>query len=534
LEIGMGPTELRPDRRSFVSGLAALLGAGAASHYVGQTPAAEFQTVKPIDLEFSSALDAAGAIRRKQVSSVELTRNILARVEKFNPKVNAIVTLRADEALGRAKAADDALARGEWWGPFHGVPCTVKDTFETAGVRTTAGAPFLAQHVRQRDAAVVERLKAAGAVILGKTNTPFMAGDHQTFNDLFGTTNNPWDTARTPGGSSGGSAAAVAAGLSYLDIGSDLAGSIRVPAHYCGVYGHKPSLGVVPLRGHIPPPPGGPPDPPPYLPVAGPLARSPADLGAALIVLGGPDRAESVAYRWSLPPARGARLADYRIGYVLDDQHCPVLPDVKEALSGAVGALRQAGARLEKGWPARLDPADQYEAYLHLFFALSYAPLVRDEQLEEMRRRAARLDGSMEARMAQAAVAPHKAFVAANGTRMSARAIWEEYFRTHDAFLMPTGYTAAPPHDHAPSLSRTVKTPTGARPQHDLFFWSSFASLAGLPATIAPAGRTPGGLPVGLQIAGPFLEDATPIAVAGHLAELIGGFRPPANFAGLN
>jgi hypothetical protein len=189
LEIGMGPTEPRPDRRSFVSGLAAVLGAGAASHCVGQTPAAEFQTVKPIDLVFSSALDAARAIRRKQVSSVELTRHILARVERFNLKVNAIVTLRADEALGRAKAADDALARGQWWGPFHGVPCTVKDTFETAGVRTTAGAPFLAQHVPQRDAAVVERLKAAGAVILGKTNTPFMAGDHQTFNDLFGTTN---------------------------------------------------------------------------------------------------------------------------------------------------------------------------------------------------------------------------------------------------------------------------------------------------------------------------------------------------------
>ena len=530
----MRPTELRPDRRSFVSGLVALLGAGAASDYVRQTPAAATQALKPIDLVFASALDAARAIRRKQVSSAELTRHILGRIEGFNPKVNAIVTLRADEAMERAKAADEALARGAWWGPFHGVPCTVKDTFETAGVRTTAGAPFLAGHVPPHDAVVVQRLKAAGAVILGKTNTPFMAGDYQTFNDLFGTTNNPWDTARTPGGSSGGSAAAVAAGLSYLDIGSDLAGSIRVPAHYCGVYGHKPSLGVVPMRGHIPPPPGTPPSPPPDLPVAGPLARSPADLKAALLALGGPDRDEVIAYRWSLPPARGARLADYRIGYVLDDQHCPVLPEVKEAVSGAVGATRKAGARLDEGWPTGLTPADQYEAYLHLFFALSYAPQMRDEELEEMRRRAARHDGSMEARLAQAAVAPHKAFVAANGARMAARAIWGEYFRTHDAFLMPTGYTAAPPHDHAPSFSRTVKTPTGERPEHDLFFWISFATLAGLPATIAPAGRTPAGLPVGIQIVGPFLEDATPIAVAGHLADVIGGFRPPRDYAVVN
>jgi amidase len=528
----MRPTELRPDRRSFVSGLVAVLGAGAASHSVGQTPAAELQAVKPIDLMFASALDAARAIRRKQVSSAELTRHILVRIEKHNPKINAIVTLRADEALERAKAADEALARGEWWGPFHGVPCTVKDTFEMAGVRTTAGAPFLSQHVPKRDAAVVERLKAAGAVILGKTNTPFMAGDYQTFNDLFGTTNNPWDTARTPGGSSGGSAAAVAAGLSYLDIGSDLAGSIRVPTHYCGVYGHKPSLGVVPLRGHVPPPPGIPSDSPPDLPVAGPLARSPADLKAALVVLGGPDRDEAIAYRWSLPPARGARPADYRIGYVLDDRLCPVLPEVKEALSGAVEALRRAGARLDEGWPTGLAPADQYESYLHLFFALSYAPQMREEQLEEMRRRAARQDGSMEARIAKAAVAPHKAFMAANGARMGARATWREYFRTHDAFLIPAGFTAAPPHDHAPALSRMIKTPTGERPQNDLFFWISFATLAGLPATIAPSGRTPAGLPVGIQIVGPYLEDATPIAVAGHLADAIGGFRPPGDYAG--
>src|SRR5262245_12744535 len=198
---------------------------------------------------------------------------MLERIKQFNPALNAIVTLTADAALARAKAADEARARGEWWGPFHGVPCTIKDTFETAGVRTTAGAPTLANHVPKTDAAVVSRLRAAGVVILGKTNVPFMARDVQSYNEIFGTTNNPWDPSRTPGGSSGGEAAALAAGLTYVGVGSDIGGSIRTPAHFCGVYGHKPTLNVVPLRGHVPPPPGIPPQPPADLAVAGPMAR---------------------------------------------------------------------------------------------------------------------------------------------------------------------------------------------------------------------------------------------------------------------
>jgi amidase len=221
------------------------------------------------ELDFASALAAARAIRRGDVSSVELTTHLLGRIQQFNPKLNAIVTLTAEAALERAGAADEARARGEWWGPFHGVPCTIKDSFETAGVRTTAGAPSFANHVPEADAGVVARLRAAGAVILGKTNAPLLASDVQSYNDIFGTTDNPWDPSRTPGGSSGGEAAALAAGLTYLGVGSDIGGSIRTPAHFCGVYGHKPTLNVVPLRGHIPPPPGGPPGYPQDLAVAG-------------------------------------------------------------------------------------------------------------------------------------------------------------------------------------------------------------------------------------------------------------------------
>jgi amidase len=482
------------------------------------------------DLDFASALDAARAIRSGQVSSVELTTRILDRIAQHNPKLNAIVRLTPDAALARAKAADEALARGEWWGPFHGVPCTVKDTFEVAGVTTTAGAPALKDHVPARDAAVVERLRRAGAVLLGKTNVPIFASDWQSYNAVYGQTNNPWDVTRTPGGSTGGGAAALAAGLSYLEPGSDLGGSIRIPAHFCGVYGHKPTLDVVPMRGHIPPPPGIPATPPSTLPVAGPLARSAADLRAAMEVLGGPDGDEARAYRWSLPPARGARLGDYRIGYVLDDPICPVTPEVGDALAAAVEALRKAGATLEEGWPPRVNAREQYDAYLALLFA-RFVPPPPDYQLDALRKLAANQDGSYVAKYALAVTAPYAYQQAAERRGRQARGVWQAYFRTHDAFLLPTAFVPAFPHDHTPGVERRVlATAAGPRPYQDLMFWISFALLAGLPATTAPVGLTRGGLPVGIQIVGPYLEDATPIALAGRLADVVGGFRAPKGF----
>jgi amidase len=509
-------------RRAFLGGGLAVVGA--------TLPPTRAVHAAVADLDFASALDAARAIRRADVSSLELTTRVLARIKQHNPHVNAIVTLVEDAALARARAADEARARGEWWGPFHGVPCTVKDTFEVAGVKTTAGSPSLANHVPARDAVVVARLRAAGAVILGKTNVPLWAGDWQSYNAIFGTSNNPWDLARTPGGSTGGGAAALAAGLTYLEPGSDIGGSIRVPAHFCGVYGHKPTLGVVPLRGHIPPQPGVP-TAPPVLPVAGPLARSAADLRAALEVLGGPDEEDKRAYRWSLPPSRNTRLADYRIGYVLDDRACPVSPDVGEVLARAVEALRKAGATLEEGWPTGVVPAEQYDTYLFLLNSV-FAFSLRDDQVEEMRQRAAKQDGSFQAKQALAWTAPYKHYSAANTRRMAARAVWQEYFRTHDAFLMPTAFVPAFPHDQSARMAeRVLATPAGPRPYFDLLFWISFATLAGLPATTAPVGFTRGGLPIGIQIVGPYLEDATPIDLAGRLGDVLGGFRPPKGFA---
>jgi amidase len=414
---------------------------------------------------------------------------------------------------------------------LHGVPCTVKDTFEVAGVRSTAGALPLKDHVATRDAVVVARLRRAGAVLLGKTNVPPYASDWQSANPIFGRTSNPWDLTRTPGGSTGGGAAALAAGLTYLEPGSDLAGSIRIPAHFCGIYGHKPTIDVVPMGGHIPPGPAIRATPPSVLPVAGPLARSAADLRLGLEVMGGPDDAHARAFRWSLPPARGARLSDYRIGYVLDHPRCPVTPDVGDRLAATVEALRRAGAHLVEGWPPGLNVDEQVDAYLTLLFARFTGP-VPPERLESLRQLAASPDpSSYRWRYAAAVTGPAPTYLQAENRGRAGRAIWQAYFREHDAFLLPTAFVPAFPHDQSPDpLDRVLATPKGPRPYLDLTFWVSFALLAGLPATTAPVGLAPGGLPVGAQIIGPYLEDATPIDLAGRLADVIGGFRPPPGY----
>src|SRR6188472_2984600 len=221
---------------------------------------------------FASASELAAAIRSRLISSRELLELYLGRIERFNPALNAIVTLDADRARAEADAADAAIARGDDLGPLHGVPITIKDSIETAGMRTTSGAKMLTDYVPQHDAVTVARLRAAGAIVFGKSNLPEFAGDSQSFNDLFGTTNNPWDPQRTPGGSSGGAAAAVASGLTGLELGSDIGGSLRIPAHFCGVYTIKPTWGIVPMTGHIPPPPDAQRDV--DVGVIGPLTRS--------------------------------------------------------------------------------------------------------------------------------------------------------------------------------------------------------------------------------------------------------------------
>jgi len=483
----------------------------------------------PESLVYASASTAAGAVSRGDVTSLELTKGILRRIEAYNPKINAIITLLEKGALAAAKKADEAVKKGENLGPLHGVPVTVKDCFEMKGVRTTAGLKSLADHIPEHDSAPVERLQSAGAVIIGHTNIPEMAADWQTHNTLFGAANNPWDLKLTPGGSTGGGAAALASGLTFLEVGSDVGGSIRVPSHFCGLYGHKPSIGTVSARGHIPPVPGSPVGEPAFS-VAGPMARSADDLRLAMEVLGGADGEAAKAFTWRLPPPRRAKLAEYRLGYVIDDPLCRISSEVKAPLAKMVEALKEEGVELVEGWPSGVDPKRLFEDYRYIRYA-SGAGSLSGAQIYELLKTEKVSDGSDEYAAAHAYASSVKEFQDALWRRAQAQEAWREYFRGVDAFLIPPAFVPAFPHDHrTPLKSRVLQTPEGPRRYQELRFWISFATLCGLPTTVAPVGSTVGGLPVGVQIVGPYLEDATTIDVAGKMAKVIGGFRAPPGY----
>ena len=482
------------------------------------------------DIAFYSATRLAAAIRDREVGSRELLEHYLQRVERFNPQINAIVTLDVERARQRADAADAALARGDVWGPLHGVPMTVKDSIETAGVRTTSGAEIYAEHVPSQDAPAVSRLRAAGAVIFGKTNLPTLAMDVQSYNPLFGTTNNPWDTTRAPGGSSGGAAAALAAGLTGLELGSDIGGSIRNPAHYCGVYGHKPTHGIVPLRGHIPGPPGMLSDT--DIGVLGPLARSAEDLGLSLDVLAGPDTDRAMAWRLQLPPPRRTSLREYRIAAWLDDPTCPVDRTVHDRLAGAVAALRTAGATVDETARPGFALADAHRDFLRLLYPVTTSGLPH-EQFEQLVALANGLpydDGAL-ARLVHFSTLRHRTWLQTNEARERYRAQWAELFKRYDVLLCPITPTAAIPHDQsADPAARVIVVNGQERPYWDQIIWAGIIGMALLPATMAPVGRTPAGLPIGIQIVGPYLEDRTPIDFARRLTGVIGGFEPPPGY----
>jgi amidase len=476
---------------------------------------------RSFDPDFATARDAVAAIRRRAISSRELVAHVFDRIERHNPRLNLFVTLAKEQAMARARRADDALARSRDVGKLHGLPVTVKDVFATAGLRTTAGSKGLEHYVPTESAVAVTRLEAAGAIVIGKTNLPEFAGDWQATNAVAGTSNNPWDTSRTTGGSTGGGAGAIAAGLSFLELGGDLAGSLRIPSHCCGVFGHRPTTDVVPLRGHIPPPPGVPPSPA-ELPAAGPLARDARDLHLALEALGGPDAPESIAYRFKLPAPRHKRLRDYRIGYVIDDPFCPVDTAVRDALANAIEGLRRSGTTLEGGWPAGIDPVAQHASFAWLMAAF-FSQTLDDREFEGMRQAAAHSDNPW----LLAQTASHRDWLRQSSMRLQARALWQDWFRTHDAFLMPVTIVPAFPHDHRDMFERFLATSNGPRAYTDLSTWSAFATLTGCPATVAPVGRTREGLPVGVQILGPYLEDSTPIQLASMLDDVTGGYAVP-------
>jgi amidase len=479
------------------------------------------------DPSFGTASQAVRAIRSGAISSHELVQHTFQRIKRHNPKINAFVTLIEEHALLRAKEADDALARGQTWGPLHGLPILIKDTFATAGVVTTYGSKEFKNFVPNQDSLAVSRLKQAGAIIIGKTNTPPFGGDHQTFNEVAGTTNNPWDLRRTPGGSTGGGAAALAAGLGFLELGSDMGGSIRSPAHFCGLFGHKTTFGVVPRSG--PSLPGASPRAIDNLWVIGPLARSSQDLLLQLDLIGGPEPPEALAYRWSLPAPRGTRLKDYRLGYMVTDPFCPPTGEVLDLLQRAVDELRRHGAELQPGWPPGIDPQKMFDDY---FFLLLNANHQRAEERRELCESRRGLEDDYSVKIREALSTPHVEWAVRDASRLRARATWQAHFRDQDAFLMPAHFVPAFAHAHLPSWrERKIDTPEGKREYSDVLRWVSIPTLTGCPATIVPVGLTKQGLPVGLQIMGPFLEDGTTISLAGLIADVLGGFQPPPGYA---
>ncbi len=389
---------------------------------------------------------------------------------------------------------------------------------------------FYSKHVPVANADAAQRLEDAGGVIFGKTNVPIHAADLQSYNVLFGVTNNPWDTSRTCGGSSGGAAAAVAAGLTTFELGSDIGGSIRIPAHFCGVYGHKSSYGAIPLRGHVPPPPGS--LSAPDMAVAGPIARSADDLEMLLGVLADADGTAAAGWKPVLPAPRARRLRDFRVALWMDDPAIPVDDEVNTAIHRTVEALRKAGVKVDEKARPGITLAKNFDEYLRLLWPVTTAQL-SDKAFARVQAagRGANPD-SVHDRLARYSSAGHREWLRLNEKREFIRAKWRAFFERFDVLLCPVGPTCAFAHDHSEDLiARTIVVNGRRRWYWEQLAWISLATLAYLPATAAPSGRSREGLPVGMQIIGPYFEDRTCIEFANLLAGVAGGFEAPSGFA---
>jgi amidase len=451
----------------------------------------------------------AAAVRAREISSRDLLELYIDRIERLNPPVNAVVTLDLERARADATAADDEAERGTWRGPLHGLPITIKDAIEVAGIRSTGGAIELRDHVPAADAPSVARLKAAGAIVFGKTNVPRWSGDFQTFNELFGTTNNPWNLERIPGGSSGGPAAAVAAGFTSFELGTDIGGSVRVPSHCCGLFGLKPSYGVVSQRGYLDHVGGGTTDA--DINVFGPIARGADDLGLLMDVLAGPDPDRAVAWSLELPPPRRTELQDFRIGVWFEEPGMPIDHDQLALLQRSAATLSDAGAKIEETHPP-VEFAEQVDLFNRLILSA--------------------ISPSIDPAFAEGASGPHLAWLRADEQRARLHAIWAEWFEDHDALLCPVFPVPAFVHNQAGDfLTRTYPVNGHEHPYSMLTNWTGLIGVLGLPAAAAPIGRSPAGLPVGVQIVVPYLRDREAVLLAGLVAEASGGgYEVPPGF----
>ncbi|MFD9187203.1 amidase family protein [Streptomyces phaeochromogenes] len=464
------------------------------------------------DLTLQPAHVQLRALDRREISSRELLDLHLERID--GSTINAVVTRDDDAARQAARATDERRVRGETTGVLEGLPLTIKDSFETAGLRTTSGAEDLQDHVPAQDADAVARLRHQGAVIMGKTNTPAYCQDLHTDNALFGPTLNPHDPARTVGGSSGGPAAAVAAHLTPADLGSDLAGSLRLPAHYCGVYGLRPTHGLVPARGHIPRPPGWLTSSDMVTP--GPLARHPRDLDLLLTALTTPAPTEKSPWRVDMPtPDRG--FDQLRVAIWAEDTSCPIDQSTAQTVATAEKALNAAGALVRRtSGPVRF--ADSTRLFEQLLHATATATAADEAAAVELA--AARElqddDASPRASFLRHRTQTHRTWLRANEERARLRSTWQQFFSEYDVLITPAAPTPA-----ILAGSRALAVDGQDRNFFDQTGWANLTSHIGLPSIAVPVSTTTQGLPIGVQIIGPPYGDRALLAVAEELEALL-------------
>lgn len=464
-----------------------------------RTPAATITT----DGVFSSTTELAGAIRAGRVSATEVLGGHLAQIATHNPALNAVITLDAERAAQRAREADEALARGENWGPLHGVPFTLKDAHATAGVRTTTGFPPLASYVPQEDGAVAARLKAAGGILIGKTNVPVMLADFQTSNPIFGRTNNPWDIARTPGGSSGGAAAALASGMTPFEVGTDLSASIRLPAHFCGVFGLKTTERRVPLTGLIPGLPG--PRPLRIMSTIGPMARTVDDLALLYSIIAGPDGLDTDVTPVPVGPGAAIELGDLRIAVAPTVPAIPVAAEIRAAVAQVAGTLAPLCRVVEEAPLPSLDFNQELAGGGALIGMLIGAVQPGAQELP--------------ATLAQ--------YLEALDRRDQSIIAWEQFFDRWDVLLCPASMTTAFPHCDPGSPLQVDG--------QEVSYWTVSAhgalfNYTGHPAVVLPYTLDRDGLPIGIQLVGKRSGESRLLAVADALATITGEFRRPPGY----
>jgi len=481
-----------------------------------------------MDPSFLPAWRLAELIRAGAIGCVELLDHFIARVEKLDNRINAVVVRDFDRARDHARALDQQRKQGHA-APLLGVPMTVKESFGVAGLRSTWGFEEHRDHIAHEDALAIKRLKAAGAVIFGKTNVPVALQDWQSYNPIYGTTSNPWNSAHTPGGSSGGAAAAIAAGLSGLEIGSDIGGSIRVPAHYCGVFGHKPTWGLCPPRGHALIVSAAMTD----ITVIGPLARSATDLSLVLDAIAGPDEFETTL-KTPLPPPRAMRLDDLRIAVWSSEKGQETDGEVTAAIDAVADFMESKGAKVNRIARPEFDATEAYHIYLKLL-ATALSGRQSEETVELWREGKARYapdDMNANAIQVRTVDMTHREWLHLNERRFQLRRTWSGFFHDWDVLLCPPISTAALPHrQDGETWERRITINDREIAYSDMLFWAGITCGFHLPASVAPIGLTQAGLPIGVQIVGPLYGDRTTIHVASLLEQHWRQFVAPPGWA---